>query len=294
MATSLVAERWVRELWHAGSVLVGQGLSCSKACGIIPLGGSNLYPLHWQANSSTVLPGTSWWAFRSAWSLANTKPVTEPDAHWSMEEAKYFSGVVLNLLQARSMLFSQPSCQCSHFRLKGRSLLLQGWSQGKLLYEGEACAFMNGGVGVPKIITLWSEWLKEMTFLNQPCTELSQSGRSFFHMPRFTRQSHPQLPRFPRGPCLALEAACAPVPANTRVARTAKTLSANLKPSAETRTPNPRSCGWQRVPSRRSFYAFLNEVLWGRLFEAVIQACHLMETVCSKLPRWRSLSQAAP
>ena len=32
-------------------------------------------------------------------------------------------------------------------------MLMKGKSQGKLLYESEVCAFMNGRVGVPKIIT---------------------------------------------------------------------------------------------------------------------------------------------
>ena len=35
----------------AGSVVVAHGLSCSVACGIFPDQGSNLCPLHWQADS---------------------------------------------------------------------------------------------------------------------------------------------------------------------------------------------------------------------------------------------------
>ena len=35
----------------AHSVVVAQGLSCSKACGVIRDQGSNLWPLHWQADS---------------------------------------------------------------------------------------------------------------------------------------------------------------------------------------------------------------------------------------------------
>ena len=33
-----------------GLVFVAQGLSCSAACGIVPDQGSNLCPLHWQAD----------------------------------------------------------------------------------------------------------------------------------------------------------------------------------------------------------------------------------------------------
>ena len=35
----------------AGSIVVADGLSCSEACGIFPAQGSNLCPLHWQADS---------------------------------------------------------------------------------------------------------------------------------------------------------------------------------------------------------------------------------------------------
>ena len=38
-------------LWSTGSVFVAHGLSCSMACGIFPDQGSNLCPLHWQADS---------------------------------------------------------------------------------------------------------------------------------------------------------------------------------------------------------------------------------------------------
>ena len=53
----------LQQLWHkgsvlvahglqsAGSVVVAHGLSCSAACGIFPGQGSNLCPLHWQADS---------------------------------------------------------------------------------------------------------------------------------------------------------------------------------------------------------------------------------------------------
>ena len=40
-----------RGLQSAGSVVVAHGLSCSTACGIFPDQGSNLCPLHWQADS---------------------------------------------------------------------------------------------------------------------------------------------------------------------------------------------------------------------------------------------------
>ena len=39
---------------HAGSVVVAHGLSCSVACGILPDQGSNLCPLHWQADSQPL------------------------------------------------------------------------------------------------------------------------------------------------------------------------------------------------------------------------------------------------
>ena len=54
-------------LWRAGSVVVAQGLSCSKACGIFPDQGSNPCPLHCQADSCPLYhQGSSefpvlWW-----------------------------------------------------------------------------------------------------------------------------------------------------------------------------------------------------------------------------------------
>ena len=39
---------------HAGSVIVAHGPSCSAACGILPDQGSNLCPLHWQADSQPL------------------------------------------------------------------------------------------------------------------------------------------------------------------------------------------------------------------------------------------------
>ena len=39
---------------HTGSVVVVHGPSCSAACGIFPDQGSNLCPLHWQADSQPL------------------------------------------------------------------------------------------------------------------------------------------------------------------------------------------------------------------------------------------------
>ena len=39
---------------HTGSVVVAHGPSCSAACGILPDQGSNLCPLHWQADSQPL------------------------------------------------------------------------------------------------------------------------------------------------------------------------------------------------------------------------------------------------
>ena len=39
---------------RAGSVIVAQEPSCSAACGILPDQGSNLCPLHWQADSQPL------------------------------------------------------------------------------------------------------------------------------------------------------------------------------------------------------------------------------------------------
>ena len=39
---------------RAGSVVVAHGPSCSAACGILPDQGSNLCPLHWQADSQPL------------------------------------------------------------------------------------------------------------------------------------------------------------------------------------------------------------------------------------------------
>ena len=43
-----------RGLQSTGSVVVVHGLSCSAACGIFPDQGSNLCPLHWQADSQPL------------------------------------------------------------------------------------------------------------------------------------------------------------------------------------------------------------------------------------------------
>ena len=39
---------------HAGSVVVAHGPSCSAACGIFPVQGSNPFPLYWQADSQPL------------------------------------------------------------------------------------------------------------------------------------------------------------------------------------------------------------------------------------------------
>ena len=45
---------WSTGSRRAGSVVVAHGLSCSAACGIFPDQGSNLCPLHWQADSQPL------------------------------------------------------------------------------------------------------------------------------------------------------------------------------------------------------------------------------------------------
>ena len=45
---------WSTGSRHAGSVIVTHGPSCSAACGIFPDQGSNLCPLHWQADSQPL------------------------------------------------------------------------------------------------------------------------------------------------------------------------------------------------------------------------------------------------
>ena len=42
---------WLQQLQLPGSVVAAHELSCSEACGIFPNQGSNLYALHWQADS---------------------------------------------------------------------------------------------------------------------------------------------------------------------------------------------------------------------------------------------------
>ena len=48
---------------RAGSVVVAHGPSCSAACGIFPDQGSNLCPLHWQADSQPLHHQGSPWNF---------------------------------------------------------------------------------------------------------------------------------------------------------------------------------------------------------------------------------------
>ena len=45
---------WSTGSRRAGSVVEAHGLSCSAACGIFPDRGSNLCPLHWQADSQPL------------------------------------------------------------------------------------------------------------------------------------------------------------------------------------------------------------------------------------------------
>ena len=45
---------WSTGSGRAGSVIVAHGPSCSVACGIFPDQGSNLCPLHWQADSQPL------------------------------------------------------------------------------------------------------------------------------------------------------------------------------------------------------------------------------------------------
>ena len=45
---------WSKGSRHAGSVVVAHGPSCSVACGIFSDQGSNLCPLHWQADSQPL------------------------------------------------------------------------------------------------------------------------------------------------------------------------------------------------------------------------------------------------
>ena len=45
---------WSTSSRRAGSVVVAHGPSCSAACGIFPNQGSNLCPLHWQADSQPL------------------------------------------------------------------------------------------------------------------------------------------------------------------------------------------------------------------------------------------------
>ena len=48
---------------RTGSVVVAHGPSCSVACGIFPDQGSNLRPLHWQADSQPLRhQGSPWQA----------------------------------------------------------------------------------------------------------------------------------------------------------------------------------------------------------------------------------------
>ena len=41
----------LQQLWLVGSIVVAHQLSCPRASGIFPHQGSNLCPLHWQADA---------------------------------------------------------------------------------------------------------------------------------------------------------------------------------------------------------------------------------------------------
>ena len=45
-----------RVLYSTGLIVVAHGLSCSETSGIFPNQGSNLCPLHWQADSYPTVP----------------------------------------------------------------------------------------------------------------------------------------------------------------------------------------------------------------------------------------------
>ena len=47
----MVLMLWSGALGARASVVVAKGLSCSGTCGILPDQGSDLCPLHWQADS---------------------------------------------------------------------------------------------------------------------------------------------------------------------------------------------------------------------------------------------------
>lgn len=68
-----------------------------------------------------------------------------------------FSGVTLICYGHRNIRFFSPLLPVAvilRWGVKGEvSMLMKGRSQGKLLFEREVSAFMNGRVGVPKIIT---------------------------------------------------------------------------------------------------------------------------------------------
>ena len=60
---------------RAGSAVVAHGLSCSTVCGIFPDQGSNLCPLHWQADSQPLRhqgsPCSLFNNFSETWILLN-------------------------------------------------------------------------------------------------------------------------------------------------------------------------------------------------------------------------------
>ena len=83
---------------RAGSVVVAHGPSCSVACGIFPDQGSNLCPLHWQADSQPLCHQGSpiclfLFLFLLPWE-------TDLRKHWCMSEN------VLPVLSSRSFMVS--------------------------------------------------------------------------------------------------------------------------------------------------------------------------------------------
>ena len=76
-----------------GSVVVTFGLSCSEVCGTFPVQGSNLYPLHWQADSlplkrKKVKSLSCVRLFVTPWTVAHKAP---PSMDFSRQE--YWSGL---------------------------------------------------------------------------------------------------------------------------------------------------------------------------------------------------------
>ena len=88
---------WSTGSRRAGSVVVAHEPSCSAACGIFPDQGSNLCPLHWQADSQPLRhqgsPMACLFTVRSNWvrwaglslSPIQLSPLTFPPLTWKLE-----------------------------------------------------------------------------------------------------------------------------------------------------------------------------------------------------------------